>query len=427
MPKPDRQNAWRAIAAASVGNALEFYDLLIYGYFAATLGKAFFPAINPTTSLLLSVATFGVSYVARPFGAVILGAYADKAGRKAALTITINLMLVGTALLVLAPTYAQIGIFSPLIVVFARLLQGFSAGGEFGAATAFMVEHADAKRRGFFASWQSSTQGMATILAAGLSAWLSYILSPAQLDAWGWRIAFGVGLLIGPVGLYIRRGIDETPEFAALSVESKAGNALKRVWADDRRALLLGIAIVAGVTAFNYVHKLYMATYATETLHIAMTSSFLGALATGIILTVMAPIFGLLSDRIGRYRVLGTALAVAGLTSLPIFLALNAWPTTTTLLVVQVIVGFLIAATLGPTPAILADLFPPRTRGTGLAVSYNFSVTLFGGFAPLVITSLIAVTGNTLMPAFYVIAIILVSFIAVVTATRNADRTPGCV
>jgi MHS family proline/betaine transporter-like MFS transporter len=422
--RPNR-GPWKEIVAASIGNALEFYDLLIYGYFAVVIGKLFFPSDNETTSLLLSVGSFGISFLMRPLGAMVLGSYADRAGRKASLTMSILIMMIGTAMITFTPSYQQIGVAAPLIIIVARMLQGFSTGGEFGAATAFMVEHADAKRRGFFASWQLSTQGLATVLAAGVSALLSYVLTDVQLNDWGWRVAFGVGLLIGPVGFYIRSQIDETPDFqkVAAAADSPKRTPLRDVLIKGHVSLLLAIGVVAGATAFNYVHKLYMPTYALKQLHIAATSSYMGALVTGVTLMFMAPVFGTLSDTHGRFRVLSIALLITGLSSYPMFVLLNTYPTVTTLLLVQAIVGVLIAACLGPIPAMLADIFPTSIRGTGLALSYNFSVTLFGGFAPLIVTWMIEATGSKLAPSFYVMGTALISVIAVVALGRRMRGT----
>lgn len=414
-----RRGPWKEIVAASIGNALEFYDLLIYGYFAVVIGKLFFPSDNETTSLLLAVGSFGISFLMRPLGAMVLGSYADRAGRKASLTMSILIMMIGTAMITFVPSYEQIGLAAPLIIIVARMLQGFSTGGEFGAATAFMVEHADAKRRGFFASWQLSTQGLATILAAGVSALLSYVLTDVQLNDWGWRVAFGIGLLIGPVGFYIRSQIDETPDFQKVAASVPKRTPLRDVLIKGHVSLLLAIGVVAGATAFNYVHKLYMPTYALKQLHIAATSSYMGALVTGVTLMIMAPVFGSLSDRHGRFRVLSIALLLTGLSSYPMFVLLNAFPSVLTLLLVQAIVGVLIAACLGPIPAMLADIFPTSIRGTGLALSYNFSVTLFGGFAPLIVTWMIEATGSKLAPSFYVMGTALISVIAVVALGRR--------
>jgi MFS transporter, MHS family, proline/betaine transporter len=413
---------WKEVFAASIGNTLEFYDLVIYGYFAVVISKLFFPAQDPTTSLLLAVGTFGISFVMRPLGAVVLGSYADRAGRKASLTLSIAIIILGTAMLVFAPTYSQIGIASPLIVLVARLLQGFSTGGEFGASTAFMVEYASTGRRGYYASWQASTQGFATVLAAGIATILSYALTPEQVSEWGWRVAFGVGLLGGPLGLYIRSRIDETPEFKQVAAVKPEKSPLATVLTRDGTSLLLGIGLVAGVTAFNYVHKVYMPTYAMTQLHLPATSSFIGAFVTGVILTLTGPMFGALSDRYGSYRVLSLTLPTVLLTTYPLFLMLNTWPTLAMLIAVQAVVGLQIAACLGPVPVMLADIFPTGTRGTGLAVSYNVSVTMFGGFAPLIVTSMIAATGNKMAPSFYVMATSLISIVAVLALTRRMTR-----
>jgi MFS transporter, MHS family, proline/betaine transporter len=413
---------WKEVSAASVGNALEFYDLVIYGYFAVVISKLFFPVANETVSLMLAVGTFGISFVMRPLGAIVLGSYADRAGRKASLTLSIVLIMLGTLMLVFTPTYAQIGIASPLLILLARLIQGFSTGGEFGASTAFMVEYASAGRRGFFGSWQASTQGASTVFAAGIAALLSYLLTPEEVSAWGWRVAFGVGLLIGPVGFYIRSRIEETPEFkraAAVELEKSPFKALlKRDW----KSLLLGIGVVAGSTGFNYVHKVYMPTYALTQLHFPPTSSYLGAAVTGLVQAITGPMFGALSDRLGRYRVLSIAFPAVCLTTYPLFLILNTWPVVTTLILVQALVGLLNAACLGPISALLAEIFPTGTRGTGLALSYNLSVTIFGGFAPLIVTAMIAATGNKLSPSFYVMATSVISIIAVLVFGRRVAR-----
>ena len=421
------RNPWREICAASVGNALEFYDLLIYGYFAIVIGQLFFPVRDATTSLLLSMGTFGISFLTRPLGSIVLGSYADRAGRKASLTLSIGLMMLGTAMIVITPTYKQIGVISPIIIIIARMVQGFSSGGEFGAATAFMVEHADQKRRGFFASWQMSTLGLATVLAAGVSALLSSYLSTLQISQWGWRIAFAVGLLIGPVGLYIRRNTDETADFKKLGVAQKNKSPLREVFLHDRHNMLLGGGVVAAATAFNYVHKLYMPTYAVAQLHLSATSSFLGAVVTGLVLMVVAPLVGALADRYGCFKIMLAALVLIAVTTYPLFVVLNTWPTVSTFLIVQALAGLLIAASLGPLPALLADIFPTSTRGTGLSISYNFSVTLFGGFAPLIVTWLIGVTQSKLAPSFYVMATAAVSIVAVVALGQRVHAAHALV
>lgn len=243
----------RVIAAAAIGNALEWFDLLVYGYFAVTVSKLFFPAADPTVSLLLALGTFGVSYLVRPVGAIVLGSYGDRTGRKAAMTASIFLMTIGTLLMALMPTYGQIGVLAPLGVLFARLLQGFAIGGEFGSATAFLVEHRP-DRRGFLAAFQWSGQGLAAVLASAFGVILTTALTPGQLESWGWRIPFLFGLLIGPIGFYIRRSIEESPEFAQAE---QTHTPVREVLTLQLDRLLLAIGVVILSTSSNYL-ILYM-------------------------------------------------------------------------------------------------------------------------------------------------------------------------
>lgn len=409
---------WREFVAASAGNALEFYDILIYGYFAITIGHLFFPNDDKTLSLLISVGTFGIAFITRPLGSMMLGSYADRAGRKASMTLSIGLMVLGTAMMTFVPTYETIGIFAPIIIIVARLIQGFSTGGEFGSSVAFLVEHAGEKRRGFFSSWQMSTQGLATIVAAGLSALLFEVLDSHQLEAWGWRLAFGFGLLIGPIGWYMRRNVEETSEFIRLSQETTVKSPIRHVFRNDWFSMLLCLGVVAAATAYNYVHKIYMPTYAIKQLHLPATFSLIGAVITGFMLLVISPMIGALSDRLGRLRIVTFSLVCLGITSWPLFYLLNTMPYPTTLFLVQAFVGLLLAASLGAMPALIADLFPTATRSTGLALSYNLSVTIFGGFGPLIATWLIAYTHNNLAPSYYVMTTVVISLIAVACLYR---------
>jgi MHS family proline/betaine transporter-like MFS transporter len=311
---------------------------------------------------------------------------------------------------------------SPLLILLARLIQGFSTGGEFGASTAFMVEYATAGRRGYFGSWQASTQGVSTVFAAGIAAFLSYMLTPEQISEWGWRAAFAVGLLIGPVGYYIRRKIEETPEFRQVTADQIEKSPWRTVLRRDWPSLLLGIGVVAGSTGFNYVHKVYMPTYALTQLHFPPTSAYLGAAMVGLVQSFAGPVFGAMSDRVGRYRVLWIAFPLVCVTTYPMFLILNTWPTLATLVAVQAFVGLLNAACLGPISALLSEIFPTSTRSTGLALSYNLSVTLFGGFAPLIATSLIAATGDKLAPSYYVMMTAALSIAAVIILAVSRPR-----
>lgn len=414
---------WREFVAASAGNALEFYDILIYGYFAITMGKLFFPANNDNVSLLIAVGTFGISFITRPLGSAILGSYSDKAGRKASMSLSIALMVLGTAMITFAPTYETIGFFAPLIIIVARMLQGFSTGGEFGASVAFLVEHAGSKRRGFFASWQMSTQGLATIFAAGISALLFAIFTPAEIESGWWRVAFGFGLLIGPVGWYIRRNVAETDDFEKTKIENPDNKPFLDLIRYNWQNMLLCIGIVAAATAFNYVHKIYMPTYAIKELHLPATFSFIGAMITGFMLLIVSPMVGAISDNYGRFRIVGYSLLCLGLTSWPIFYILNAMPTPATLFAAQAFVGLLLACSLAAMPALIADIFPTNMRSTGLSVSYNVSVTIFGGFAPLIATWLIQNTGTNMSPSYYVMSTVVLSLISIcILASHQSKR-----
>lgn len=414
---------WREFAAASAGNALEFYDILIYGYFAITIGHLFFPNKDSTVSLLISVGTFGISFITRPLGSIVLGSYADKAGRKASMSLSITLMVVGTALITFCPTYETIGFWAPLIIIIARMLQGFSTGGEFGSSVAFLVEHAGIDRRGSFASFQMSTQGLATVFAAGFSALLFAVLTPEQLNNWGWRIAFAFGLLIGPIGWYIRRSVSETADFENIKTIRPKNTPLHDLIKYNWRNILLCIGVVAAATAFNYVHKIYMPTYAIKQLHLPETFSFIGAMITGFMLLIVSPMVGAVSDRFGRIRIVGVSLLFLGITSWPLFYILNAMPIPAVLFAVQAFVGFLLACSLAAMPALIAEIFPTNVRSTGLAVSYNVSVTIFGGFAPLIATWLIQTTKNNMSPSFYVMFTVLLSLISIFLLARRHHTT----
>lgn len=413
---------WREFAAASAGNALEFYDILIYGYFAITIGHLFFPSEDSAVSLLISVGTFGISFITRPLGSIVLGSYADKAGRKASMSLSITLMVVGTAMITFCPAYATIGFWAPLIIIIARMLQGFSTGGEFGSSVAFLVEHAGIKRRGFFASFQMSTQGLATVFAAGISALLFAVLTPEQLNGWGWRLAFAFGLLIGPIGWYIRRSVSETVDFEEIKTERPVNTPLHDLIKYNWHSMLLCIGIVAAATAFNYVHKIYMPTYAIKQLHLPETFSFIGAMITGIMLLIVSPMIGAMSDHFGRVKIVGFSLLFLGLTSWPLFYILNAMPTPAILFMVQAFVGFLLACSLAAMPALIADIFPTNVRSTGLAVSYNLSVTIFGGFAPLIATWLIQTTKNNMSPSYYVMFTVILSLTSICLLARRHHK-----
>ena len=403
------RSSLRIVTAASIGNALEWFDLLIYGYFAVTISRLFFPSDDQTVSLLLALGTFGASYLVRPFGAIVLGAYADRAGRKASLMVSIVLMMIGTTLMVVVPTYASIGVLAPLFVLFARLLQGFSVGGEFGSSTSFLVEHGP-DRKGFFASFQWAGQGFAAVLASLFGVGLTTALTADQLNAWGWRLPYIFGLLIGPIGLYIRRRVDETPEFlAAEATSTPVRDVLRDQW--DRVLLAIGLAVVSNSS--NYL-ILYMPTYAVKQLSLPQSSGFAATLLGGIILTVGSPLIGHSSDSLGRTRIMQVAAGLFVISAYPAFVLLTGYASLLVLIGIVCWLSLLKTIYSGVMPSLMAEIFPTRTRVTGMALSYNISVAIFGGFAPFISTWLIELTGNSLAPSFYLMLTALVSLSALV-------------
>ena len=405
---------YRVIAAGSIGNALEWYDLLLYGYLAVTLSTVFFPKGDPGVSLLLTFGTFGVSYLVRPLGAIVLGAYGDRAGRKASLMVSILLMVIGTSMMALMPSYATIGILAPIGVLVARLIQGFSVGGEFGSATSFLVEHGP-DRTGFLASWQWAGQGLAALLASAFGVALTAGLAPEDLQSWGWRIPFLFGLLIGPVGFYIRRHVAETPEF--LRTEP-ATTPVRDVIVGQWGRVLLAIGTVVISTSSNYV-ILYMPTYAIKELGLPQSTGFIATLIGAAILTVGAPMIGHWSDKVGRTRVMLAATLLFIVSAYPVFVMLTTQKSLAAIVAVVAWMSLLKTGYSGALPALLAEIFPTRTRVTGMALSYNIGVPLFGGFAPFTVQWLIEATGSKLAPSYYLIATALLSLAALLVVRRR--------
>lgn len=416
-----RGRAVRAVAAAVTGNMLEFYDFIIYASFAGPISRAFFPSGSELTSLLLSFVTFGLGFVARPFGAAVLGAYADRRGRRKALSLTILLMALGTGMIALCPGFASIGIAAPLIVVAARLVQGFSAGGEIGSALSVLVEHAPAERRGFYASFQQMAQGGALMLSALVSLAIALSLSADQVGEWGWRLAFLFGLLIAPVGFYIRRSLPEAPVFEAARAEAPAHGSAREVFAGHWRAILVGMLLVLLWTVAQYLTS-FMPTFASRELKMSLPNAYLGPLVTSVFL-VASPLVGRLADRFNRKAVM--AVGALGLLVAPwfAFSRLAGHRDLASLLLAQSAVGLFMLIYTAPASAVLAELYPTRIRATGIAITYSLSVAIFGGFTPANLTLLIGWTGDPVSVAWYLMAAAAVSLITVLSITDRTGQT----
>ncbi len=386
-----------AVVAALVGNYLEFSDFLAFALFAVPIGRAFFPAANPEGSLLLALATFGIGFLTRPLGGLVLGAYADRAGRRAGMMVSLVLMALGSAALALTPPFATIGIAAPLIVVAARLVQGFGMGGEFGSATSYLIETAPPGRAARATSWQTITQSFATITVGSAAFALERGLPQAAFDAWGWRIVFALGIAIAPVGVYLRRHLPETLD------EADGTKRRALVPRDAWRPLALCAGLVCGGTVSTYANT-FMATYAQTVLHAAAAIGSLLAIAGAVFSGIGAYLGAWCGDRFGFKRAMNTWRIVYVLALVPGFVLITHGATLPVLIATHGLLNLLFGLTIGSMYALMANAFPRFERGTGLALSYALSVAIFGGTAQFAMTWLIAKTGNPLVPAFYMIA-----------------------
>jgi MHS family proline/betaine transporter-like MFS transporter len=407
----------RAVVAASIGNMLEWYDFTVYALFAAYIARNFFPGGEPTTNLLKAFLTFGLGFVVRPLGAILIGNYADRAGRKAALTLTILLMAAGTGTIALAPAYAAIGIGAPLLLLVGRVLQGFSAGGEVGGATAFLLESASHERRGVVTSWLEASMGMANILGALAAFSVTAFLSVADVQAWGWRIPFFFGLLILPAGLFLRRTLHETDEFQAAAGRKDthpARSPLVETFTNHRPALLIGFGMSILWAVAVYVLIVFVPVYVQTTFQFSAAQAFGASVIANIFFVAGCVAFGAVSDRIGRRTMLLISASLLLVCVLPLFKWLQVVPTTTTLICVQTAFCVLVASFVGVAPAALAEIFPTGVRSTGTSIVYNGAFTVFGGFAPAILTWFTHRPGGSVFaPAWYVMLAAVIAMTAI--------------
>jgi MFS transporter, MHS family, proline/betaine transporter len=349
----------------------------------------------------------------RPLGGIVIGRYADRAGRKAGMMVSILVMFIGTLLIVLAPTAATIGVGASLVVLVSRLLQGFATGGEFGTATAYLIEYAP-NRKAFYGSWQVGTQGAAILLAGIFGFVVNTYLSAHAVESWGWRLPFIFALAIGPVGWFIRSKMQETPEFMATE-RSKA--PLKETFIGNGGRLWAIVGVVSLGSVGVYI-ALFMPTYAIVNLGMPKTVAFVSTLIFGIIMSVGSPFIGMLADKAGPARVMTWAAVGTIVVGIPAFLALIAAPALPTMILVELVLSVLATAYFAPLPAIMSAMFPAQIRTTGLSLGYNIGVTVFGGFAPFILTWLIGSTGSLLVPGYYLVAIAVIAAVSLAVSRK---------
>jgi MFS transporter, MHS family, proline/betaine transporter len=413
---PSETTLKRVVVAATIGNVLEWFDFVVYGFLAVTIAQVFFPTGDPTVSLLVTFGAFGLAYLVRPLGAIFVGSYTDRHGRRAGLTLSIALMMLGTSLMALTPGYASIGLAAPILITFARLLQGFSVGGEFGSSVAFLMEHGP-KRRGYAASWQFATAGGITVLASLFGIALTTLLTHEQLLSWGWRLPYFFGMLVGPAGLYIRWRLAETPEF--LEAHKPETVPLRELLNRQPVAVLLALG-ASIISNSSFYILLYIPTYGQRTLHLPAYTGFVATLIGGTVLAVGCPFFGHWSDKMARPRIMLVSAWLFLLTSYPAFYLMQSWPTLAACIIAASWLQLLKAGYSGVMPALLGELFPVDTRAIGVSLAFSTSVTVFGGFAPFIATWLIAATGDKLSPSYYLMATALLSVIALMVVQRRS-------
>jgi MHS family proline/betaine transporter-like MFS transporter len=404
----------QAIGAAVIGNILEWYDFSVYAFVATIIAKRFFPAGDEIAALLSTFAAFGIGFLARPLGGIVIGRLADRRGRKRALILTIFMMAAGTVGIGIIPGYETLGWVAPGLLVLARLAQGFSTGGEWGGSTSFIVEWAPENRRGLFGSIHQASVSTGLLLGSGVAALLSTVLTPVSMSEWGWRLPFLLGGLLLPVGLYLRRNIAETPAFRRAQIDKPPPPAISGPWLAARA---FGFTILWTVT--SYAMLSFMPTFTQKFAGLSRVEALWSSTAGIVMLVAAIPFMGWLSDRVGRRPMLLTCSIGFIILSYPIFWLIVLSSRLAVILPLQVAISVLIAFFSGPGPAAIAEIFPTRTRALWMSIGYSFAVAIFGGFAPYICTWLIDRTGSPLSPSLYVIACAIVSTIVI----RRLDET----
>lgn len=409
----------RVIAASFIGNFVEWFDYAVYGYFATIIARVFFPTSSPSTGLLATFAVFAISFIVRPIGGLVWGHFGDRIGRRTALSLSILIMSAATFCIAFIPGYDRIGYGAAITLLVVRMVQGFSAAGEYAGASAFLAEYAPDNRRGLYTSVVPASTAFGLLVGSLIAALLTALLSPSQMESWGWRLPF---LLAGPLGLigrYIRLKLEDTPRFRELELRNDQNTPLHDLFTKHRRAIVTAF----GVTCLNavgfYLLLSYMPTYLSTEMGVGETASFVAASITLVCYVLAIFWMGALSDRFGRKRVLIGASVLFILFTVPLFMAFGSVGIVG-VAIIQVVLTCFLTLNDGTLPTFLAELFPTRVRYSGFAFSFNSANAIFGGTAPFVATLLIKVTGSKLAPAWYLVAAAVVAMITMLLARETS-------
>ncbi|QWD83471.1 MFS transporter [Polynucleobacter sp. MWH-P3-07-1] len=394
------QSKLSTVIRVTSGNFIEMYDFFLFGFYATYISKAFFPAASEYASLMLTFATFGAGFLMRPLGAIFLGGYIDRIGRRKGLVLTLSIMATGTALVAFIPSYASIGLLAPLLVLLGRLLQGFSAGVELGGVSVYLSEMATPGHKGLYVSWQSASQQAAIIFSAALGYFLNETISKEVMSDWGWRIPFFIGCMIIPVVFQIRRSLQETEAFLAEKHHPTFKEILQTL-AINWQIVFAGMMLIVMTTVSFYLITVYTPTFGKSVMKLSIVDSLLITFFVGLSNFIWLPVMGALSDRIGRWPIMGLFSGLALFTAYPALSWLVANPSYEHMLAVELWLSFLYGSYNGATVAALTEIIPARIRTTGFSLAYSLATALFGGFTPLVSTWLIESTGDKASPGYW--------------------------
>ncbi len=418
MPS-DRASKVKNVIRVASGNFLEMYDFMVFGYYAAAIGRAFFPSKDPFTSLMSALVTYGAGFVMRPIGAIVLGAYIDRVGRRAGLLLTLGLMSVGTLLITVLPGYATLGLLAPLLILISRLIQGFSAGVELGGVSVYLSELATPGHKGFYVSWQSASQQVAVMFAALTGVILHSAVPVESVERWGWRIPFLLGCLIIPLLFVLRRSLPETEEFAARA-HKPTGSEILRILFENSGIVLIGLMMVTMTTVSFYLITAYTPTFGDHVLHLSPLASMIVTLCVGLSNFIWLPVMGALSDRVGRRPILVTFTILALLTAYPAMWWLTSAPSFSRLLIVELWLSFIYGSYNGGMVVLLTEIMPVEVRTAGFSLAYSLATALLGGFTPAICTYLIHVTNNPAMPGVWMSFAAALGLIAALVSAQRA-------